>query len=127
MKKLIFFSLCLLLVAPAMAVVRVGNFQVELVGPEEVYWDSAQNDGYNNGTWYEYEQPAESEPPPPWWNEWWWNDPWLDPGGKWVRIKFDYQLLDPAVPGDVMVTMFFLSASKYQCRAVSSGSVASSS
>jgi len=106
MKKLMFMILCLLFFAPAtsVAVVEVGNFQVDVISGDYIEWDPALNDGYES-TWYAYPQPAESDPPPPWWNEWWWNADYLEPGGKWIRITFDYQLLDPVGPGDVMVTI----------------------
>jgi hypothetical protein len=29
----------------------------------------------------------------PWWNEWWYDDPFLQPGGKWVKISFDWRAL----------------------------------
>jgi len=108
MKKLVLLSLFLLvafLAAPsAVAAVKTGHFQVELYDPETITSNSSLNDGYEH-MWYEYPQPAQSPPPPPFWNEWWYDDPYLDPGGKWVQVTFNYQLLNSMAPGDVHVTI----------------------
>lgn len=82
--------------------VREGLFQIEVYGPEEVSWIPEQNSGYNN-QWYRYPQPSAPEPLP-WWNEWYWNDPYIL-GGKWIRVWFDYKLLNPSLPGDVFITV----------------------
>ena len=101
MKRLI--AICLLvvfLVAPAaVAEVKTGHFQVELYTATSIQWTPSLNDGYES-TWYEYPQNS-----PPFWNEWWYDDPYLKPGGKWVQVTFNYQLLNPNIPGDVHVTI----------------------
>ena len=100
--------------------VRVGNFQVCL-NDDVVTSVPSENTGYENGTWFLYDNPngiylpnptfatnlPAASPPPPqmWWNEWWYNDPMVMPGGKWVRIEFDYQLVDPMAPGSFFVTI----------------------
>jgi hypothetical protein len=103
MKKLIFMSLCLLVAfvaAPvAMATPKVGHFQVEVYSETNISWNTSLNDGYES-TWYEYPQDS-----PPFWNEWWYDDPYLKPGGKWVQVTFDYDLIISELPGDVHVTI----------------------
>jgi len=97
-------AMLLLWTAPiAIAEVREGKFQVALYGPEDVRWDTAQNDGYDS-TWYMYPIPPQSPVPPPFWNQWWWNDPYIQ-GGKWIQVSFDYKLLNPELLGDVFVTI----------------------
>ena len=87
-------------ISPAGAgLVRTGNFQIEVVSEEEVYWNTALNNGYNN-TWYKYPQNS-----PPFWNEWWYNDPYIQPGGKWVQVSFDYNLINKEGQGDVAVVV----------------------
>ena len=102
---LLFGLLAMLLWAVPMAAaeVREGKFQIDMYGPEDVQWDTAQNDGYNS-TWYMYPIPPQSPAPPPFWNQWWWNDPYIQ-GGKWVQVSFDYKLLNPELPGDVFITI----------------------
>lgn len=97
------WTVCLLASAVS-GQVRTGNFQIELIGPENVSYNPALNDGYQS-TWFKYPIPPQSPPPPPWWNEWWYNDPYIRPGGKWVEVRFDYALLIPDLPGDVVVTI----------------------
>jgi hypothetical protein len=82
--------------------IREGLFQVEIYGPEQIVWNPDLNSGYFN-QWYRYPQPSAPEPLP-WWNEWYWNDPYI-PGGKWIRVVFDYKLLNPNLPGDVFITV----------------------
>ncbi|MBP8605817.1 MAG: PEP-CTERM sorting domain-containing protein [Phycisphaerae bacterium] len=110
MKKTDVFGIAIavLLTAVGAAQVREGYFQVDLIGPDELVWDPALNSGFE-GQWYRYPQPdvaPQEDPQPvfPWWNEWWWNDPFIK-GGKWIRVSFDYKLLNENLPGDVHITI----------------------
>jgi len=57
--------------------------------------------GYQSGEWFEYPQDID----PSWWNQWFYDDPLVQPGGKWVRLQFSYEILDPAFDGSVEVTI----------------------
>jgi len=35
-----------------------------------------------------------------WWNEWWYNDPFLQPGAKWIQLGFTWKPIDPLQPVD---------------------------
>ena len=90
--------------------VRHGIFQIEFVpGQTEPRSDPALNDGFQQ-TWFYYPPPSNgtslaSVQPLPWWNEWWYNDPFIQPGGKWVDINFQWQPIDPGQPTDFHVTI----------------------
>lgn len=96
------WTVCLL-ASVASGQIRTGRFQIALIEPEVVSYDAAVpwNDGYEC-TWFRYPMGGQELP---WWNEWWYNDPYLCPGGKWVRVVFDYALLNPNLPGNVVVTI----------------------
>ncbi len=100
--------------------VREGKFQAVIDEYGAVSGNQGDNDGYQS-TWFLYEPPFNpyfprtdlaltgSPPvgqvaPPPWWNQWWWNDPYR-PGGKWVRVTFDWLPLEPGVLSDLIITI----------------------
>jgi len=112
MKKLIFMSLCVLLLAfvaaPAKAVVREGEFWIVLEGDNDnwntVNEDQSGGDGYQQSSpWYEYDYDGTGSqqdawgnvnPVPGWVNQWWYNDPPDPDRWKEVTITFNYALDD---------------------------------
>ena len=109
-------ALMLFLAGPVTASdIRYGYFQVDLIsalsGAGYIDYNPMLNTGFpiststnpngsqgsigssggptGGGQWYEY---------PQYWNEWWYNDPFVQPGGKWVQVSFSWKPLNPLDP-----------------------------
>lgn len=85
MKKLLLFSVAIILVSmatPALAVPTVDNFYAMFAGDNQII--AGAGTGYNNGQWYYY-------PNTFWWNQWFYDDP--PDTDRWKEITYNIDVV----------------------------------